>query len=95
MWEFPKLGVPYFGDLMLRILLFNTILGPLFSETPMCIYRSSARGFKPFPLELQGPKNVEIHEKEASARSRKNYETMAAYPKTILQLPYFSRHKPV
>ena len=35
MWEFPKLGVPYFGDLIIRILLFRVLYwGPLFSETP-------------------------------------------------------------
>ena len=34
-WEFPKIGVPYFGVLIIRILLFRVLyLGPLFSETP-------------------------------------------------------------
>ena len=38
MWEFPKIGVPYFGVLIIRILLFRVLhLGPLFSETPMCL----------------------------------------------------------
>ena len=36
-WEFPKIGVPYFGDLIIRILLFRVLYwGPLFSETPTC-----------------------------------------------------------
>ena len=34
-WEFPKIGVPYFGVLIIRILLFRVLnFGPLFSETP-------------------------------------------------------------
>ena len=33
--EFPKIGVPYFAVLIIRILLFRVLyLGPLFSETP-------------------------------------------------------------
>ena len=33
--SFRKLGVPYFGVLMIRILLFRVLYwGPLFSETP-------------------------------------------------------------
>ena len=36
MWEFPKIGVPYFGVLIIRILLFRVLYwGPRFSETPM------------------------------------------------------------
>ena len=35
-WEFPKIGVPYFGVLLMRILLFRVLNeGPLFSETPI------------------------------------------------------------
>ena len=35
--EFPKIGVPYFGVLIIRMLLFRALnFGPLFSETPMC-----------------------------------------------------------
>ena len=34
--SFPNLGVPYFGVLIIRILLFRVLYkGPLFSETPM------------------------------------------------------------
>ena len=34
--SFRKLGAPYFGVLIIRILLFRVLyLGPLFSETPM------------------------------------------------------------
>ena len=29
-WDFPKIRVPYFGVLVIKILLFR---GPLFSET--------------------------------------------------------------
>ena len=37
-WEFPKIGVPCFGVLIIRILLFRVLYqGPQFSETP--IYR--------------------------------------------------------
>ena len=37
MWEFPKIEVPYFGALIIRILLLGVLYqGPLFSETPMC-----------------------------------------------------------
>ena len=37
-WEFPKIGVPYFGDLIIRILPFRVLYwGPLFSETPTSI----------------------------------------------------------
>ena len=33
--EFPKIGVPYLGVLIIRILLFRVLYkGPLFSETP-------------------------------------------------------------
>ena len=36
MWEFPKIGVPNFGVLIIRIPLFRVLnWGPLFSETPM------------------------------------------------------------
>ena len=37
MWEFPKIrGAPYFGVLIIRILLFRVLdVGPLFSEIPM------------------------------------------------------------
>ena len=36
-WEFPKIRVPYFGVLIIRILLFRVLYsGPLFSETPGC-----------------------------------------------------------
>ena len=35
-WDFPKIRVPYFGVLMLRILLFRVLYqDPLLSETPM------------------------------------------------------------
>ena len=35
-FEFPKLGVPYFGVLIIRILLFRVLYqGPIFSETPV------------------------------------------------------------
>ena len=35
-WEFSKIRVPYFGVLIIRILLFGVLHeGPLFSETPM------------------------------------------------------------
>ena len=36
-WELPEIkGVPYFGVLILRILLFGVLhWGPLFSETPI------------------------------------------------------------
>ena len=34
-WEFPKIGEPYLGVLIIRILLFRVLYwGPLFSETP-------------------------------------------------------------
>ena len=34
-WEFPKFGVPCFGVLIIRILLFRALnWDPLFSETP-------------------------------------------------------------
>ena len=36
-WDFPKIRVPYFGVLIIRILLFRVLYwGPLFSETPKC-----------------------------------------------------------
>ena len=35
-WEFPKIGVPYFGVLIIRILLCRVLYsGPQFSETPI------------------------------------------------------------
>ena len=38
-WEFPKIGVPYLGVLMIRILLFRVLYwGPLFSETPIFMF---------------------------------------------------------
>ena len=37
--SFRKLGVPYFGVLRIRILLFKVLFsGPLFSETPICTF---------------------------------------------------------
>ena len=37
-WGFPKNRVPYFGVLVIRVLLFRVLyLGPLFSETPSYI----------------------------------------------------------
>ena len=34
MWASPKIRVPYFGALIIRILLFRVLYwGPLFSET--------------------------------------------------------------
>ena len=47
-WEFPKIGVPYYGDLIIRILLFRVLywgrgfwgsLGPGFNS---CFTKSSA-----------------------------------------------------
>ena len=39
-WGFHKLGVPYFGLLIIRILLFRVLyLGALFSETPILGFR--------------------------------------------------------
>ena len=38
--EFPTIGVPYFGVLIIRILLFRVLyLGPLFSETLILLLR--------------------------------------------------------
>ena len=35
-WDFPKIRVPYFGVLTIRILLLRVLhQGPLFSETPI------------------------------------------------------------
>ena len=35
--SFRKLGIPYFGVIITRILLFRVLYwGPLFSETPIC-----------------------------------------------------------
>ena len=47
MWEFPKIGVPYFGVLIIRVLLFRLLYsGPLFSETSMSVLllRGRSRG---------------------------------------------------
>ena len=36
-WEFPKMGVPYFGGLIRRILLFRVLhWDALFLESPRC-----------------------------------------------------------
>ena len=39
-WDFPKIGVPYFGVLRIRIILLFRVLylGPIFSETPTSAY---------------------------------------------------------
>ena len=38
---FRKLGVPYFGVLIIRILVLRVLYqGPLFSETPICIFQA-------------------------------------------------------
>ena len=38
--SFPKLGVPYFGVLGIRILQFTVLYkGPLFSETPISVFQ--------------------------------------------------------
>ena len=39
-WEFPKISDTFFGVLIMRILLFRVLYwGPLFSETPACMFR--------------------------------------------------------
>ena len=49
--EFPRIRVPYFGVLIIRILLFRVLhQGPLFSETPSEASKSSdlsPGGFEP------------------------------------------------
>ena len=41
-WGFPKMGVPYSGVLIIRILLFRVLYwGPLFSETPTWSWKGS------------------------------------------------------
>ena len=52
-WEFPKIGVPYFGVLIIRILLFRVVCeGPLFSETPIYLILLSIR--KPILRDANG-----------------------------------------
>ena len=44
-WDFPKIrgGVPYFGVLMIRILVFRVLYwGPLFSEAPISSFWTQA-----------------------------------------------------
>ena len=44
--SFRKLGVPYFGVLIIRILVFRVLsLGPLFSETPASLTPQRGLGF--------------------------------------------------
>ena len=43
---FRKFGVPYFGVLIIRILLYRVLyMGPLFSETPLLLRAGGMRGF--------------------------------------------------
>ena len=64
-WEFPKIGVPYLGVLIIRILLFRVLYqGPLFSETP--IYIDYANG----PCMPSG-KHDEDHEDAARSQNLK------------------------
>ena len=52
MWEFPNIGVTYFGVLIIRILLFRVLYsGPLFSETPW--YRTALGECSPQQALLQ------------------------------------------
>ena len=58
--SFRKLGVPYFGVLIIRILLFRVLYwGPLFSETPK--WRFEDAGFQRllFPVLTISPKGID------------------------------------
>ena len=51
--SFRKLGVPYFGVLITRILLFRVLdLGPLFSENPILTESRKGCGCVDVPLKL-------------------------------------------
>ena len=50
---FRTLGVPYFGVLIIRILLSRVLYqGPLFSETPMCYVQKDC-GLQPSALHKE------------------------------------------
>ena len=52
MWDFPKIRVPYFGVLLIWILLFRVLYSdPLFSETPPCRGMTFAKS----KVEAMGP----------------------------------------
>ena len=52
--EFPKIGIPYFGVLITRILLFRVLYwGPLFSETPSWVLKG-LEGFGELRITVQG-----------------------------------------
>ena len=45
-WEFPKIGVPYFGSPYNKEpTIEGTILGSLFSETPICTHTHTIRRY--------------------------------------------------
>ena len=59
-WEFPKIREPYFGVLIIRILLFEVLYqGPLFSETPISTlaYTTSAKQAREQKLKAY----IELH----------------------------------
>ena len=50
---FRKLGVPYFGVFIIRILLFRVLFsGPLFSETPICLNEETTGSMYPYSMYL-------------------------------------------
>ena len=63
---FRKLGVPYFGVLIIRILLFRLLYwGPLFSETPLSLYDWCPRPQKlPEPLLSPGINPLSLQRKQ-------------------------------
>ena len=95
-WEFSKLGLPYFGVLIIRILLTRVLYsGPLFSETPISFYARSSRGFqfqKVFRIQAFWVHFAAF----AKARDPETQAFVILYPTT--RIPSFSslnRHSPV
>ena len=52
--SFRKLGVPYFGVLIIRILLFRVYWGSLFSETPKFSERKATVPLGPQEFRVEG-----------------------------------------
>ena len=58
LWEFAKIGVPYFGVIIIRILPFRVLYWrPLLSETPLQT-PGRALSFKPFETVNLKPEAV-------------------------------------
>ena len=87
-WEFPKIGVPYFGVLIIRILLFRV---PYFRKLPnLLVTRRFGSGFvfPMVPVELPRPK-YKMQLLQAASRPNDEDTDSEDTPRHIALLPYY------